>query len=62
MPDVKISRKEATERTSAFLNDLAEQGWVVHVYYSRKKFRLEPLHAAETGTGRKSTPVQRLSS
>ncbi len=50
MTAVKISRDEATKRTKAFLEDLADQGWLIHVYYQRKKFRLEPLRSMELHT------------
>jgi hypothetical protein len=53
--EVKIPREEATRKTKAFLEDLAEQGWLLHVYYNRKKFRLEPLRSMELHTRKRST-------
>lgn len=55
MPEVKISREEATRKTREFLEDLAGQGWLIHVYYHRKKFRLEPLRTMELHARKKPT-------
>lgn len=55
VPEVKISRQEATRRTREFLEGLAGEGWLLHVYYSRKKFRLEPTRTVELHARKRST-------
>ncbi len=54
MPEVKISREAATKKTREFLEDLAGEGWLIHVYYSRKKFRLEPACSVELRSAKKA--------
>lgn len=55
MPEVKVSRGEATRLVKEFLGTLGDSGWLLHVYYSRKKFRLEPRKSVELYAGKKPT-------
>jgi hypothetical protein len=48
MPEVRISREAATKKTREFLEELAGEGWLIHVYYSRKKFHMEPVKSVES--------------